>query len=79
MNYVRIGVLTLLSAFAVAACTQQVDAGDPRFIGENAEFLNVVIDEDTNCKYVIFSNVRISEAVGGITPLLKSDGSADCD
>lgn len=44
---------------------------------EYNEDLSITTDKITGCKYIIYSDVHIG--AGGITPLMLSDGTQDCE
>jgi hypothetical protein len=71
--------LIVLSIFMLTACgSAKVEGKDKeRFVYHNTGDTNlyVVEDTETNCKYLQFEGYR----EGGITTLLKSDGTPDCD
>ncbi len=67
------GVATLLFG---CSSTQAAEEGESRFttIYNGGAYGNDIIqDTETKCKYVTYNSV------GGITPLLRSDGRPDCD
>ena len=73
-------IMLLLVVLVLSACSLQVEGegkGNERFstTSTNEFGLYIVKDKETNCKYLEYSEDR----KGGITPLLKSDGTPDCD
>lgn len=70
--------LTIISSIVVlSACgTVAESKEDERFITKdtNNYELYTIEDSETGCKYLQFEGDR----EGGITPLLKSDGTPDC-
>lgn len=64
------GLIILSSIFVLGACSS-VEAGNSRF--DNSS-LYISRDNETGCKYLIYERYKL----GGVTPLLKSDGTPDC-
>ncbi|PAD70591.1 hypothetical protein CHH83_01970 [Bacillus sp. 7586-K] len=64
------GLIIMSSVFVLGSCSS-VEADDSRF--DNSS-LYISSDNETGCKYLIYEGYKL----GGITPLLKSDGTPDC-
>jgi hypothetical protein len=58
----------------LAACSSAQASKKERFTSGYDNRLNISTDTKTGCKYLIFDWSH----QGGITPLLKSDGTPDC-
>jgi len=74
-------ILIILTAFIVlTACgTTSTNAGkEPRFTNADG-YLFITEDTKTGCKYLVFRQMGGQSGGAGITPLLKSDGTADCN
>lgn len=73
----KVLIVLFISVFATACNTTESGketSEEDRFT-KNSHALYVTTDKETRCKYLVFdwSNK------GGITPLLKSDGTPDCE
>lgn len=71
----------ILSVFIVlTACgTTSTNAEKETRFTANDRYLFITEDKKTGCKYLVYREL-IGQGMGaGITPLLKSDGTADCN
>lgn len=70
-------ILFLLAIIAIitTACGTAEAGKQSRFTNYSGSHMEISEDTVTGCKYLVYS---ISNK-GGITPLLKSDGTVDCD
>lgn len=66
--------ILLIILLLVSACSSTEASREERFT-VNDKALYITTDKETGCKYLLFDWNR----VGGITPLLKSDGTPDCN
>lgn len=83
----KIATLFLLMALAllISGCGEHTDAESsdgaqaPRFSGFQADDVDIMKDEVTGCKYLIYLQGVGQGGAGGITPLMEADGTQDCE
>lgn len=73
--------LIILTVFIVlTACgTTSTNAKKESRFTANDRYLFISEDTKTGCKYLIYRELHGQSGGAGITPLLKSDGTADCN
>jgi hypothetical protein len=67
--------IAVLSVLLLSACGTVEASKESRFT-ETDGYLDITTDKETGCKYLISTEHNFG---GGITPLLKSDGTPDCE
>lgn len=64
----------ILTGCSTASTGSQESQDKKRFNNYNQDLI-ITTDNKSGCKYIIFSGYN----EGGITPLLKADGTPDCE
>ena len=79
------GVLLASMSLMLVGCSEDViqvieEEKQNRFKGsETVEYIEVIEDTETSCKYIYASKDWANASGLAITPLLKADGTVDCD
>lgn len=73
-------VLIAMATLLLSACnsddtTSSDKQKDERFSSYSGSTLSITQDSESGCRYIIYSH---KSNKGGITPLLKADGTPDC-
>lgn len=68
-------ILVVITGLLIVTACGSVEADkEDRFSRYDTQ-LKITVDKETDCKYVIWRDYQ----KGGITPLLKKDGTPDCE
>lgn len=57
----------------------EVPAGGERFNGINADYINIITDSKTGCKYIFVEDGQGNYKTTAMSPLYKSSGVVDCE
>ena len=67
-------IVVITGLLIVTACGSVEADKEDRFSGGDSS-INIKTDKETDCKYIIYTGYREDS----ITPLLKKDGTPDCE
>ncbi|MBN8200513.1 DUF6440 family protein [Bacillus sp. NTK034] len=56
-----------------------VPVGEERFNGIDAQYINIITDSETGCKYIFVDDGQGNYRTTAMSPLYKSSGVMDCD
>lgn len=72
---VTLGCIFILTACATTSTSAEKES---RFTNSD-RYLVITTDKETGCKYLVYREWSGQGMGAGITPLLKSDGTVDCN
>lgn len=74
-----IGFVLLLGACAETEATSTNESEESGRFTVRDERITITEDTVTGCKYIIYDRTSATVGGGGFTPLMKADGTQDCD
>ena len=85
MRKIKIVILCLFLLAVLVACSNNTSVTEVgtettsvRFNGLKSDKISIISDAETGCKYIFIERGRGSSQTNTLSPLMRSDGLADC-
>jgi len=74
----------LIATIALVGCGKEtvvteITPSETRFNGINAEYINIITDSETGCKYIFVVDGAGTYRTTAMSPLYKASGVVDCN